>query len=226
MMKPIVLTSLTLFLFGLSTTARGDLVLDIQNTTIQSGGYETLNIYLQSTTGLPADAIDVYSVQLTITGPNTLNFTAAGGTGYLDDPTYIFNGNSYAESNPTTSPPYSIPPGYPSPGPTIQIGDFTNDLSPVIPSMTAQGTLLASLQIYAEATNPGESYTVGVDSASFVNLVSTDPDYVPPNYTITRGSIAITGAAVPEPSSIALGLIAIGLVAGFSRNTVELALTC
>ena len=98
----IAITCLAVLLAGLAAPAHADLVIEIADTPVPSGGYNTLNIYLQSTTGSSADAIDSYALQLTITGPNELNFTAAGGTGYLSDPNYIFSGDSYDANNLST----------------------------------------------------------------------------------------------------------------------------
>ena len=217
MLSRIAITCLAVLLAGLAAPAQADLVIDIAETTVPSGDPGTLNIYLQSTTGSSADAIDDYSLALTITGPNQLNFIAGGSTSYLGDANYLFSGDSYDANNLSTSPPYSIPMGYPSPGPTVVIGDYSNDFNPVIPSMSPDRTLLASLPIFAEATNPKEVYTVQVANASFSNLVSTDPNYTSPNFTISGGTITVVAAAVPEPASIVCGMTALVLLASFSQ---------
>ena len=103
MLNRIAITCLALLLAGIVAPAQADLVVEIADTTVPSGGYSTLNIYLQSTTGTSADAIDAYSLQMTITGPNVLNFTGGGGYAYLSDSNYIFSGDSNAANNLGTS---------------------------------------------------------------------------------------------------------------------------
>ena len=111
--------------------------------------------------------------------------------------------------------------GYPSPGPTIQIGDFFNDLTqtPVVPSTSPGVTLLASLQIYAEATNPTEVYTVQVANASFTNLLgSTSPSSTVSSTPPYSGTITVVAAsAVPEPASMVSGMTALVVLAGISQ---------
>ena len=73
MLRRIGICSLTLFLLGLAVPSRADLVISLQDTNVNQGGYGVLNVWLGSTT--PAtDVFNNESFRLQVSGPNFLEF--------------------------------------------------------------------------------------------------------------------------------------------------------
>lgn len=64
MMRRIAIGCFALLLAGMAAPARAELVIYAQDTTVNSGGYGYLNIYLA---GEPTDLFDTYQVTLSIT---------------------------------------------------------------------------------------------------------------------------------------------------------------
>lgn len=236
MLRRIAIGCLAAFLAGLAAPAKADLVIYVQDSTVDAGQYGYLNIYLGSTNPA-ADAFDTYSVNLQISAVTntggTLLFAANGAApspgnaamglqpyNYLSAGNYIFSGDStdgIAGVN-GGNPPV----GGPTPGPAFNISDNSLSSSEYVPPNNSPGvTLLASLLLDAQSANAGETYGVsvvvslsGTTDTSFTNAGS--PVNYSQNTSVTgfSGTVTIGTSAIPEPASIVSGMTALALLAG------------
>jgi hypothetical protein len=242
MVRRIAIGCLAMILAGLAAPAQADLVIYVQDTPVNAGGYGYLNVYLGSTNP-GADAFDTYSVNLQITPVintgGTLLFAANNPAGpspgnaalglqpynYLSAANYIFSGDStdgiagVNGGNPPT--------GAPSPGATFFIQDQSFSSSEYVPPGNTPGpggttVLLASLLLDSLSTNVGETYAVsvvasltGAPDTSFTNNstpVNYSQDTSQPGFS---GTITIGTSAIPEPASVVSGMTALVLIAGW-----------
>ncbi len=237
MMRRIAIGCLAMFLSSLVAPAQAGLVVYVQDTSIQSGQYGLMNIYLGSTN--PAtDAFDTYTVNLQITPVintgGSLYFAANGSApspgnealglqpyNYLSAGNYIFSGDSTDGIAGVNGG--SPPTGAPSPGPTFIINDGSLSGSEYVPPGNTPGTwvLLASLLLDGLSTNTGETYAVSVvtsfpsgPTTAFTNNGTPVNDSQDTSLAGFSGTITIGTASVPEPASIISGMAACLILAG------------
>ncbi|WP_148596839.1 PEP-CTERM sorting domain-containing protein [Aquisphaera giovannonii] len=214
---------------GWAVPARADLVISIGDATVAQGGTGTLNVYLSSTADASApDVINNYAflIQITANTAGNLAFSSSQGFGYLNDGSYVFFGNSadYVAGLMSPPPVGGTPSTTDYPNDSFVGFDTTNDFSPVALSSSSGPVLLASLSLDASITSEGESFTVslvpnagdgssGSGSGTYFDVVDDGfSEQSAVSYTSTSGTVTIT-AAVPEPASASLGLIATCLLA-------------
>ena len=165
------------------------------------------------------DLLNNYAFTLQITGPHELEFSTSQSFDYLTSSQYVFAGDS---NNQMTS----------SPGGTVTTTVYSNDTfvgndstfsgNPVFLSSANTPVLLAALTLDATITSPGDSYTVSLIPASGNGSINSstqtyfdlynfntgvETSAVP--FTSTPGTVTISAATVPEPSSMALALTVI-----------------
>jgi hypothetical protein len=240
MTRRIAIVCLALVLAGISFEARAELVIYAQDTSLNSGGYGLLNIYLS---GTPVDAFDTYQVTLSIT-PNpgssgTVIFAPNGAApdpanaasgeqpyNYLAASNYLFSGDSLDGIAGVNGGGY--PSGYAytyfSVTDMSLSGSEYESSSDNPPTSSSPGTLLASVLVYAESTNPGDTYSVnlvynnsgGYGDTFFTNN-GTDVSYSPSLGSSSGFTGTISISSVPEPASVVSGLTGLVLIAGFRR---------
>ncbi len=220
MTRRLAIGLLALLLTGYVVPARADLVVYIQDTTVAAGGTATLDVYIGSTSPA-ADAFFAYQVQLDSGAPSAgqLGFTIDGGTAWLNQPPYLFNGDSYDWQNLSSSPPVSYLPGTISgPALSILIGDSTaSGMSYAPPDNVPGDTLLGQVQIFA-GNYGAATYQVTLDTGVNTAFGTADSVNVVQGYaTGFMGTITVLPASVPEPGSIVSGMTALILIAGFRR---------
>jgi hypothetical protein len=205
--------------------ARAGFIISINNTTVPRGGTGTVDVFLSSTAGpLSPDQVNNIGFTMQISGPQELQFASTQGFGYLNDPHYIFAGDSTDQ-------------GTGSPGGSVSTIVYANDTfigsdstasgNPVSLSTSSGQVLLATLSLDAAITNVGDSYTIGlvptfgngsIDSSPsthldvFDFLTGAEASAVP--FTSTPGTVTITGSSVPEPPAIASVLTAGMILSG------------
>lgn len=223
--------------------ARADLVLSIGSTSIAPGGTGTIDVYLTSNASAASpDLINFYGFQLQITNDGTdgtqLAFSTSQNFGYISNtslnPAYVFLGDSF-----DAAPPPS-PVGSPSqtmyPNDTFTGTDSTFSGNPV--SLSAGTTyLLAVLSVTSSPLAPpmaGDSFTISLMPQSGDGSVNTNPNTFFDNFnfntgtetsatrfTSTSGGVNIIAAAIPEPSTMIMGLAGLLFpvaMAGFKRR--------
>jgi hypothetical protein len=244
MIKRVAIGCLAVLFAGLDVSARADVVIYVQDTTIDQGGYGLLNVYVG---GTAPSAFDTYNVTLSITpigGASGTVVFAPNGSG--PDPNNAASGTqpyNYLYPAGSTSANYIFPNdslnstigvngggpvlGEPSTYFAITDGSLSgNEYTPNATSDTPAlpippTTLLASLLVEAVSTNVLEQYQVSVvlDSSStyFTNTGrAVGPVSQDTSTANYSGTVAIGASSVPEPSSIISGLI--GLVTMISVN--------
>jgi hypothetical protein len=211
---------LLIALAGVAVPARADFVISIGSTTVPQGGTGAVDVFLSSTASSASpDLLNNLGFTLQITGPHELQFASTQDFSYLNSSKYVFSGDSNDQS---TS----------SPGGFVQTTTYANDTfvgsdstfsgNPVSLSASSGQLLLASLSLNALITNVGDTYTIGLVpsmgdgstsssmSTFFDNLnFSTGAEISAVPFTSVAGTVTIGTAAVPEPSTIALGLTAV-----------------
>jgi len=214
---------------SLAIPARAGLVVSVGSTSINQGGTGSIDVYLSSTADptMP-DLINDYTFTLQImpTGPGELQFSTAQSFGYLNQPQYVFSGDSADYVFGTSFPPPVGGFGFP----TVYANDSflgfdnTNSFNPVSLSTLSGQVLLATLSLDATITSMGETFTVGLvpssgdgsmagNASSYFNVVDSDFNElsaVP--FTSTAGTVTITASAIPEPASIISGLTGAAIV--------------
>lgn len=241
MMRRIAIGCLAVLLAGMAAPARAELVIYAQDTTVNSGGYGYLNIYLA---GEPTDLFDTYQVTLSITpmspAVGTVVFAPVGAA---PNPTNAASGEqpfSYLYPSGSTASNYIFandsldstagvngglqPSGYASTYFTIT--DLSLSGSEYAPSSTGAptladpGTLLASLLIQAVSTSPLEQYSVnlvsngsgGIGDTFFTNS-GNSVGYSPTLGSAPNFSGTITISSVPEPAPLVTGMTALLILA-------------
>jgi hypothetical protein len=216
---------LAVLLLICAVPARADFVVSIGNVTILQGGTGTLDVFLTSTASSSSpDSLNNYAFTLQITGPHELQFASTQSFSYLSNSQYVFSGDS---TNQMTS----------SPGGTVTTTVYTNDTfigndstnsgNPVSLSSSNTPVLLAALTLSAAITAVGDSYTIGLVPSSGSGSISQNPNNFFDNFdfntgaelsavpfTSTPGTVIISAASIPEPSSIVSGLTAMLIGAG------------
>ena len=219
---------LALLLAVFAGPSRADITISIQNTSVAQGGSGTIDVFLTSNASSSSpDMINFYAFQLQISNngvDNTqLAFSSNQDFGYVSNsslnPAYVFLGDSTAAQS---SPPFIGAPNLTVyPNDTFFGGDSTNSGNPV--SLSAGTTyLLASLTLTAvtnAAPMVGDSFTISLIPSAGDGSLNTNPNNFFDNfnfgtggetsatpYTSTSGTVTIVAAAVPEPSTMVMGL--------------------
>ncbi len=212
-------------LAGFAVPARGDVVISFATTPVAVGGTGTVDVYLTSNA---PDMINGYGFQVQLSNlgldGTQLQFTPNEDLSYVNNPDYVFAGNSYNLVGSTTS---SMT-GYPNDTFGAVDSTLNNNSSPVT---LTPGTpyLLASLTVTTipappggAAPMPGDSFSISLVPTSgdgsalgSSNTLFNNYDYSGNNgeisatpFTSTSGTINIVASAVPEPASIVSGLAA------------------
>jgi hypothetical protein len=217
--------SLLIALMMCAAPARADFIISIGNTTVPQGGTGTVDVFLSSTAGpLSPDQLNNLGFTLQITGPHELQFASSQSFAYLNDPQYIFAGDS---TNQSTS----------SPGGSVSTTVYANDTfigsdstasgNPVSLSTSSGQVLLATLSLDAAVTNIGDSYAIGLvptsgngsigsSTSTFFDVFdfSTGAETSAVPFTSTPGIVTITGSTVPEPRAIVSALTAVTILSG------------
>ncbi len=206
-------------LFVLCGSARADVIIAIGSELVPQGGTATFDVWLSSSA--PADAPDIFNesgFEFQITGPNQLQFAVNQTFEYLNDPAYVYANDSFDVDS-------STPGGYVETSvysnDTFLGYDGTNDFSNISLSTASSPLLLASLSLYAPANEVaiGDVFTVSVVAANtYFDQYLVGGTTL--NFTSASGTATITGATVPEPSSIVSGIAAFFVlgVAAWSRS--------
>ncbi|MFO0911021.1 MAG: PEP-CTERM sorting domain-containing protein [Isosphaeraceae bacterium] len=221
-------TLLGLIALGLlAAPANAQVIVTVQDATINEGQTGYVDVLISSTTNAP---LSLFGFEFRIAGTtaNRLLFVNPQPTAYLTDPNYVLFGDSLIEMS-------NLPVGNVTqttvPDDTFIGGDYSNTFSDVILPVTPK--LLARLQITAATVLPplgGETYTL--------SLILNNPPPGPPNnsyYTFFQDSLfneipldpssrlqgTITVQSVPEPGTWALSAVALaagGLVTWRRRS--------
>jgi hypothetical protein len=232
MRRGFVIGFLMIVLTGWSAPSRGDFVISIGSTSIAQGSTGTIDVMLTSTASPSSpDLVNNFAFALQITGPGMLEFANSQDFSYLNASNYIFYGDSFDYQ---TSSPGGSPTSLVYTNDTFIGIDITNSTNPVSLSSSNTPVLLAALTLDATSTQVGDSDTISLvplsgngstatgaltyfDNYNFNTGVETSA--VP--FTSSSGTVTITTAAVPEPSSIVLGLGAMSLLAVVRLATIR-----
>lgn len=233
---------LVILLAGVAPSARADLSIFIQDTTVAQGGYGVVNVWLGSSSPT-TDVFNNYSLELQITGGNFLQFANNNPNGpFQSDPTtqnynylsasnYIFNQNGQDSLNGLTASNAGGPVSNTGNQEFI-VGDQSFSFSTYSPSSNNPGdTLLASLVLlYTGPSNSvGATYSVSVVSGGNTSFNQVDPNTFLPisgtdlTYSQDTSQTGYTGTATvspasistPEPSSLVIVSIALVFLACF-----------
>ncbi len=206
----------------------GSFVISIGSPTIPQGGTGTLDVFLTSNASpSSADPLNNYAFTLQITGPNELRFSPTQSFDYLTSSQYVFAGDSTAQM--TSSPAGTVSTSMTGYSNDTFIGnDSTFSGSSVSLSSANTPVLLAALTLDATITSPGDSYSISLvpssgngsmnsSSKTFFDVVDFSNTGLEtsavPFTTSTSGTVMITGASIPEPSSLVSGLTALLILA-------------
>lgn len=219
------LLSLAFILAVVATPARADLLITFNSPTITQGGTGTLDVYLSSNASLSSpDLLNNFAYTIQISGTNNLQFSSAQSFSYLTNSQYIFAGDS---ENQSTSTPGGVVTKTVYANDTFVGFDSTASGHSISLSSSSTHVLLAALTVDATITNPGDTYTVSLIPASGDGSMNSnsqtyfdvldlgtgnETSAVP--FSSTSGTVTISAAAVPEPSSIVQGLTALLIMAG------------
>jgi hypothetical protein len=162
-----------------------------------SGGPELLDFYVAE-----------FQFRITPVGSGAtggLRFTDPQAVSYVNDPAYVFAGNSLALSRSVTTTLTAAD--------TLTIGDSTADFAGVDVS---GGRLLARLEFAAAAAAAGSTYRVElVGSASQFQ----DPSFNGVPFQAVSGVVSVSGtpdvSAVPAPRGLALAATGLPVLAGW-----------
>lgn len=214
-MKPRAILPALALLLGLCAPGRADLVITVQDGVIPQAGSGAIDVLISGS----GDLLSSFNFEFRITtaGLTRLEFVDPQSDEQLGDASYVFAGNSLAVDD-------GVPIGNVSttsvPNDTFIGGDSTADFGDV---PVTSSRLLVRLNLTAVtglAPVEGDTFTISLvpltspgdlgDASFFV-----DSAFEPIAYTSTSGTVTIGPAAavVPEPSTLALALVGLGLAA-------------
>ena len=197
----LTLAVLSLFMLCLvPAPAFADLILQVENATAQAGGTGSFDVVLAATDG--TFQVSGFSVELAAAAGSGVRFTGAS----VDTTTasYVF----------TTlqAPPFTFA--------TFPTTDFTaSDSSMTAPgfvTLTGPPTVTVGIEhvTFAVAAGTAEgTVPVSIVIGDSTQILDVNADLLP--FTTADGTITISSAVVPEPSSAIMVLTALGLVGGF-----------
>ena len=208
------LLSLAVFLCLVERTAFGDVIVEVQNSTMTAGSSSFVDVWL---TGDPGDTLEAFGYQFAITGATPqsgdLQFSVVQSNSEVTEsgpPPYVFLDHSEGFNSSRTDP-VSL-----AGGDVLEVGQQDSPVS---------GTfLLARLELehVGSMTDPSHQFTISlVDANSVFDKDADNPGVSLLGFTSFSGTVTVTSAAVPEPSTaLALGLLtaAGGWVRRFKRR--------
>ena len=215
------LLSLLLLLCSGASSACGAVIIEVRDTTMSAGTSSFVDVWL---TGDPGDTLEEFGYEFSISGvtpqSGDLQFslvqsdsevTEAGVPPFDTSPPYVFLDDSEGFNAARTS------------AVTLTGGDI---LAADQQDRSVAGTfLLARLELTHEGSlfNPSHDFTISlVPGGSFFDRDADDPGISLLAFTQFSGTVTVTSAAVPEPSSFALlGLAA--AVGGYARRRRKIA---
>jgi hypothetical protein len=231
---------LFLLIAASATAARAEIVVSIDSTTVAAGGTGVLDVYISSTApSFHPDRFNDYAFTLQITPITAGELMFAPNSppppgpvqsySYLNNPSYVFYGNSADWVAGQAFPPaiggtaFTSNTGYLDD--SFQGFDTTNDFHTVSLSSSSGEVLLAQLTLSAAITSSGEKFRVSLvprfsrhggspSSPTYFDTVNSDFHQIHTvPYRSHSGIVTIGPSAVPEPSSIVYGLSAIAILA-------------
>ena len=207
---------LILFLGGAPNRARAGITVDIGSTTIY-GTTGSVNVTISSTQ-TSGDPLQIFNFQFFVapaSGTSSqLAFLSPQHDSEFSNPAYVFATDSFKITYNAANPGAPLSMGNlfstNSTNDTFVGGDFTNSGNDV--TVLPSGALLATLDFTRETAIPpsvGDTFlvTMGTDP-NFNYFQDTNGNSIP--FQSNMGVITIGAAAVPEPSSLALMVIALG----------------
>jgi hypothetical protein len=213
MQRTTFLIAALILLTGLVGPTRADLVIAIGSGTVPQGGAGSIDVLISSTASDPLTAFS-FRFLITPTSPGGLQFLSPQTDSQFAEANYVFAGNSgdVAFGDPVGTV-NSDPPAVNN---RFDGGDFTaNSLDATV---TATPLLLARLDLMATTAQVGDVFTIILASTDPLTRFDSNTTFggvvgtgIP--FTSSLGTVAITAAAVPEPSSLILaggGLLVLG----------------
>jgi hypothetical protein len=224
--------ALAIMTIGFASPAHAGLTISIGSASVAPGGTAMVDVLISASS---AESINFYGFQLQMTNngsdntqlafSNTQDFSYISNAGL--NPSYVFLNDSSAAQPPVSPIGAAFTTVYLND--SFSGTDSTNSGNPV--SIAAGQTyLLAILSITTATEAPpllGDSFTIGLVPGSGDGSVNTNSQTFFGNFnfntgveisaapfTSTSGTVNIVGAAVPEPSSIVMGLAGLVLPVG------------
>jgi hypothetical protein len=213
----------------MTAPARAGITISIGGASINQGSTGSIDVLLTSDATLMAgDQLNNYGFTLRISGPHELQFSPIQSFAYLSSSQYVFAGDSTAQM---TGSAGGVVTQTVYPRDTFVGSDSTFSASPVSLSSANTPVLLAELSLDATITSPGDRYTISLIPAQgdgslntnaqtyfdVFDFLNTGMETSSVAFSSTSGTVTILGSAVPEPSSIVPGVVAVFLVAGTLR---------
>jgi hypothetical protein len=235
MMRRVWIWLSVLLLLLVATPARAGFVVSIGDASVPRGGTGTLDVWLSSTASSSSpDLLNNLAFTLQIGGPNELKFSSSQSFSYLSSGQYIFAGDS---TDQTTSSPGGTVAQTVYPNDTFVGNDSTNSGNPVSLSTANTPVLLAALTLDTTITSLGDKYSISLvpssgngsmegSSQTFFDVFdfSTGLETSAVPFTSMAGTVTITGASVPEPSSLVsgfAGFVILALMHGAKRYSLK-----
>ena len=206
--KLLVLTTLTMATTMLvASQCPADIIVTIPNVSVAPGGSGFLDVFISSD---GTDAFQNYSLDFRVSGPaqatDPINFVESVTFGTpapqlaATGPDYIFLGDSAEAAFSIGIDFVSDSPGSPVANDQINVMDGTDSLADRTIALADGNFLLARLNFVAPlSATPGSVYDVSLDFGDF-----QDSTFMSRDFSSNVGSITISAAAVPEPSSFAV----------------------
>ena len=178
------------FLLCVAPAARAGIIVTVQSVSASTGASgNTLEVDVQNT----GASVDIASFSFEISVPSSSGVTFTGADISTSLATYIFAGNSFFGPNIAFGT-----------GTTLDAGDIAVAGSTTLGTGATLGLGLVSFDV-AAGTTLGP-VTVSLTGYPFTGLTAPDQSNVPID-TLETGTITISGGAVPEPSSLILGML-------------------
>lgn len=209
MNRCLLVTTMLWLGFG-ATLAHGAVIIDVRDNTMSAGTSSFVDVWL---TGDPGDTLEEFGYEFSITGATPqsgdLQFSAVQSNSEVTEtgpPPYVFLGDS-GSFNATQITPVLL-----SGGDALALG---SDLS-------VDGTfLLARLELthVGSLINPSHQFTISLvpGAGSYLDTDTDTAGVQPLAFTSLSGTVTVTSAAVPEPSSFALLGVA-ATVGGYAQR--------
>ncbi|MFO1004003.1 MAG: PEP-CTERM sorting domain-containing protein [Planctomycetaceae bacterium] len=184
-----------------TTSAQGDIIVDVRDATMSAGSSSFVDVWL---TGDPGDTLEAFGYQFAITGATPqsgdLQFSVVQSNSEVTEsgpPPYVFLGHSDGFNSSRTDP-VSL-----AGGDVLEAGQQDSPVG---------GTfLLARLELehVGSMTDPTHQFTISlVDANSVFDKDADNPGVSLLGFTSFSGTVTVTSAAVPEPSTaLALGIM-------------------